>query len=127
MAAVSIVVAGIAGFAFGAVWYILMGKPWMAAAGVTEAQQKAAGVRPFIVGLLAMIVVAAMMRHILASGGIETIGAAAVAGGGVGAFFVLPFLAMNYAFSLRPGALWVIDGVNAIGACVAIAIVLTLF
>jgi hypothetical protein len=127
MAAISIIVAGIAGFAFGAVWYILMGRPWMAASGVTEEQQKAGGVRPFVVGLLAMVVVAAMMRHIFLGSGIDTIGAAAVAGGGIGAFFVLPFLAMNYAFAMRPGALWVIDGINAIGACIAIGIVLTLF
>jgi hypothetical protein len=127
MAGISIVVAGIAGFGFGAIWYILIARAWMAASGVTEEQQKAAGVRPFVVGLLAMVVVAAMMRHLLASSGIDTIGAAAVAGGGIGAFFVAPFLAMNYAFGLRPGALWVIDGVNAIGACVAIAVVLVLF
>jgi hypothetical protein len=127
MAAISIIVAGIAGFAFGAVWYILMGKPWMAASGVTAEAQKAGGVRPFVVGLLAMVVVAAMMRHILGGAGIDSIGAAAIAGGGIGAFFVLPFLAMNYAFALRPGALWVIDGVNAIGACTVMAMVLVLF
>jgi hypothetical protein len=127
MAAISIVVAGIAGFAFGAVWYMLMGRQWMAASGVTEDQQKAGGVRPFVVGLLAMVVVAAMMRHILAGSGIDTIGAAAIAGGGIGAFFVLPFLAMNYAFAMRPGSLWVIDGINAIGACVVMGVVLALF
>jgi hypothetical protein len=127
MAAISIIAAGIAGFGFGAVWYMLMAKPWMAASGVTEAQQKAGGIRPFVVGFVAMVVVAGMMRHLLAGAGIETIGAAVVAGGGIGAFFVVPFLAMNYAFSMRPGALWVIDSVNAIGACVAMAVVLALF
>ena len=34
MGFVSVIVAAIANFAFGAVWYLALAKPWMAASGV---------------------------------------------------------------------------------------------
>ena len=34
MGLVSVIVAGIAGFMFGAVWYTVFAKPWMTASGV---------------------------------------------------------------------------------------------
>ena len=65
----NVIAAAVAAFAFGAVWYIGMSKPWMAASGVTEDQQKAGGPMPFVVGLLAMVLVAGMMRHMLGTCG----------------------------------------------------------
>jgi hypothetical protein len=123
----NVIAAGVAAFAFGAVWYIAMSKPWMAASGVTEAQQRASGPMPFVVGLVAMVVVAGMMRHIFAGAGIVTVGAGLLAGAGIGAFFITPWMAMNYAFALRKPALSVIDGVNAVVGCAIMGFVLTLF
>ena len=123
----SVIAAAIGAFAFGAVWYIAMSKPWMAASGVTEAQQRASGPLPFVVGLVAMVLVAGMMRHILAGAGIATVGAGMLAGAGIGAFFITPWMAMNYAFALRKPALSVIDGVNAVVGCAIMGLVLMLF
>jgi hypothetical protein len=123
----NVLAAGVAAFAFGAVWYISMSRPWMAASGVTEEQQKSGGPMPFVVGIVAMIVVAGMMRHILAGSGVTTLGAGTLAGAGIGAFIVLPWVAMNYAFSLRPAALTLIDGVNAVVGCAIMGAVLMLF
>lgn len=123
----NVVAAAVAAFAFGAVWYIALSKPWMAASGVTEAQQKAGGPLPFVVGLLAMVLVAGMMRHLLGTSGVVTVTGGAIAGFGVGAFLVTPWVAMTYAFALRKPALTLIDGVNCIAGCTIMGAVLNAF
>ena len=123
----NVIAAAIAAFAFGAVWYIAMSKPWLAASGVTEEQQKSGGPMPFVVGLVAMVIVAGMMRHLLASSGVTTMGGGAIAGLGVGAFLITPWVAMNYGFAMRKPALTVIDGVNSIVGCTIMGAVLNAF
>jgi len=127
MEVLNVIVAAVAAFAFGAVWYIAMAKPWMAASGVTEAQQKAAGAMPFVIGLVAMVLVAGMMRHLLGTADVTTVTGGAIAGFGIGAFFITPWVAMNYGFALRKPALTVIDGVNSIVGCTIIGAVLNAF
>jgi Protein of unknown function (DUF1761) len=127
MEILNVIAAAVAAFAFGAVWYIAMSKPWMAASGVTEEQQKAGGPMPFVVGIIAMIVVAGMMRHLLGSSGVTGIGAGAVAGFGIGAFLITPWVAMNYAFGMRKPALTAIDGVNSVVGCTIMGAVLNAF
>ena len=123
---VRVIAAALAAFAFGAVWYIAMSKPWMAASGVTPEQQRSGGPMPFVIGIVAMVLVAGMMRHVFNEGGIVTLGAGIVSGLGIGAFFITPWVAMNYAFAQRPLALTVIDSVNAIVGAGIMGAVLTL-
>jgi Protein of unknown function (DUF1761) len=124
---VNVIAAAIAAFAFGAVWYIAMSRPWMAASGVTEEQQKSGGPMPFVIGLVAMVIVAGMMRHLLGSSGVTSVGGGAIAGFGVGAFLITPWVAMNYAFAMRKQALTVIDGVNSVVGCTIMGAVLNAF
>jgi hypothetical protein len=126
------VIAAAAGaFAFAAVWYTAMSKPWTQAAGVpvdaTGKPQGNGSPMPFVVGFVAMVLVAGMMRHVFAEAHLATLGAGTVSGLGVGAFFITPWVAMNYAFAARPLALTVIDGVNAVVGCAIIGAILTLF
>lgn len=123
----SVIVAGIAGFAFGAVWYMVLAKQWMAASGVTEEQQKNGGMMPFVIGLIAMILVAGMMRHIFALSGIDTVGKGLVSGLGCGLFLAAPWLCINYGFAQRPRNLFLIDGGYATFGSAVIGVVLTLF
>lgn len=131
MEIVRIIAAAIAAFAFGAVWYMSMSKPWIAAAGVpVDANGRPQGngsPMPFVVGFVAMVIVAGMMRHMLARSGIVTPGAGLVAGLGIGAFLITPWVAMNYAFAMRKPALTVIDGVNSVVGAGIMGLVLTLF
>lgn len=108
----NVIAAGVAAFAFGAVWYSAMSKPWMAASGVTEEQQKAGGPMPFVIGGVGMVLAAGMMRHIFGMTAIDSAVEGLTAGLGIGAFIVLPWVAMNYAFGQRKGLLTLIDGVN---------------
>jgi len=127
MEVLSVLAAALAAFAFGAAWYMSMSRPWMSAAGVTEDQQKAGGPMPFVIGLVAMVLVAGMMRHLLAASGVASIGGGAVAGFGVGAFLITPWVAMNYGFAMRKPALTVIDGVNSVVGCTIMGAVLNMF
>ncbi|MGL6211686.1 MAG: DUF1761 domain-containing protein [Paracoccaceae bacterium] len=127
MEILNVVVAGLAAFGFGAVWYMSIGKAWMAASGVTEEQQRSGGPMPFVVGLVGMVLAAGMMRHVFGMAGIDTLGKGITAGLGIGAFSVMPWVAMNYAFAQRKVMLMIIDGVNVIVGCGIIGAVLMLF
>jgi hypothetical protein len=127
----NVIAAAAGAFAFGAVWYIAMSKPWVKAAGIpVDAQGRPQGngsAVPFIVGFVAMLVVAGTMRHLFAFGGIDTIGEGIGTGAGIGAFFISAWVGMNYGFSMRPLALWLIDSVNAVVGCAIMGAILTLF
>jgi Protein of unknown function (DUF1761) len=127
----NVIAAALATFAFGAVWYMSMSKPWIAAAEVAvDPNGKPLGngsVMPFVVGLVAMILVAGMMRHLLGASGVTTVSGGAIAGFGVGAFLITPWVAMNYAFAMRKPMLSVIDGVNSVVGCAIMGAVLNAF
>lgn len=128
MGILSVLLAAAAGFGSGAVWYMTLGKPWMEAVGKTEAEIKAKqSPLPFIIGFLASLLTAGMMRHIFATSGVEGIGGGLVGGLGVGLFLTAPWILTNYAFADRPKTLWWIDAGHAVLACTAIGIVLGLF
>ncbi len=128
---VAVFIAAAACFGFGAFWYITLAKPWMAASGVPVGPdgQPAGGngPSPHIFSGIAALVVAGMMRHIFVLGQIDTLGKGLVFGLGIGAFFIVPWMAMNNAYGMRPFALTVIDGGNAIIGCGIIGTVLGLF
>lgn len=127
----NVVAAAVAAFAFGAVWYMTMAKPWMAAAeirlGPDGKPARNSGGAPFVIGLVGMVLAAGMMRHIFGMTAIDTLGEGLTAGLGIGAFSVMPWVAMNYAFGQRKTALTVIDGVNVIIGSGIMGLVLVLF
>ena len=131
MGLLSVVVAALAGFGVGAVWYMSLSGPWMTAAGLRMGAdgrpEGGSSPMPFVVALVAMILVAGMMRHVFAMSVIDTPGKGLLSGLGVGAFFVAPWLAMDYAYAMRPRTLTLIDGGYAVLGCGAIGLVLGLF
>lgn len=131
MGFVSVIVAAFAGFAMGAVWYMSLSGPWLRATGLElgdDGKPKAEGTYwPFLVSGICMILVAGMMRHIFVMAGIEDVGESLVAGLGIGAFFITPWVAMNYAYAMRKPALTVIDGGYSILGSGVIGLVLGLF
>jgi len=128
MQLVAVFLAAAAGFAAGAVWYMVNAKRWMAAAGRTENEIKAnRSPLPFVIGFAASLLTAGLMRHVFASSGVGGIGAGLVGGMGVGLFFVAPWIVTNYAFAGRPKALWWIDAGHVVLACSAIGLVLGVY
>ncbi|MGI3169809.1 DUF1761 domain-containing protein [Pseudooceanicola sp. C21-150M6] len=114
MGIVAVLVAALAGFGMGAVWYMSLSKPWIRAAGIpvddAGKPQGSGSPLPFVISGVAMILVAGMMRHIFSMSGIDSPIAGLVAGLGVGLFFITPWVAMNYAYANRPRALTLLDG-----------------
>lgn len=131
MELLNVLVAAIAAFAIGSVWYMKLAEPWMEASGVPrdENGQPEGGMNPaiFAVGFLLQLVVAGMMRHVFELSGIDTLGKGLVSGAGIGLFLITPWIALNNMYSMRPKALTMIDGGYATLACAVMGIVLALF
>ncbi|WP_293575005.1 DUF1761 domain-containing protein [Phaeobacter sp.] len=131
MEVLNIVVAAVAGFALGAVWYGLLAQPWMRASQVPTGEDgkpiNAQNPMLYLGTFALQIVVAGMMRHVFVLSGIETAGAGLVGGLGVGLFFITPWIMINNLYCARPMQLSLIDGGYATLACAAIGLVLTLF
>lgn len=132
MVFVSVVVAGFAGFMFGALWYTVFATSWMEASGVPldktgRAPANRSNPVPYITSIIGAMVVAGMMRHVFSLSGIDTVFAGLVAGFGVGLFLVSPWIATFYAFGGRPFRLTLIDGGYATFGCTVIGAVLAVF
>ena len=131
MGLLAVIAAAVAGFAMGAVWYMTLAKPWLRATGLPlddagKPVQKGSAL-PFLVSAVTMILVSGMMRHVFFMSGISEPVESLVAGLGVGAFFITPWVAMNYAYAMRDPKLTIIDGGYSILGCGVIGLVLGLF
>jgi Protein of unknown function (DUF1761) len=131
MGFLAVIVAALASFAYGAVHYMLLSKPWMRASGIrmddNGRPEGGGSALPFLLSGICMLLVAGFLRHILMMSGITEPGKALLAGLGVGAFFIAPWTMINNAYGMRPFMLTVIDGAYAIIGCGLIGLVLGLF
>jgi hypothetical protein len=112
----AIAAATIAAFVFGAVYYGVLGKQWMAALGWREAP-KGVPVGPMAVSLAAEAVMAAILlvilRHVAGDG--ATILDGAATGGLMWLGFVVTTLAVNHAYQKAKPALTLIDAGHWLG------------
>lgn len=129
MGYVAVLAAAAASWVFGAIWYMVLSKPWVAASGIEvdeNGRPKDQSPLPFIISAVAMILVAGMMRHVFAMAEIDTLVKGIMAGAGIGAFLIAPWQMINNAYGGRPFMLTVIDAGYAIIGCTLMGIVLTL-
>lgn len=131
MELINVVVAAAVGFGVGAVWYGVLSKQWMEASGVAVGDDgkpaNNSDPTPYIMGFIAMLLVAGMMRHVFALSEISTMGKGLVSGFGIGLFLAAPWLMICYGFAGRPRQLLLIDGGYAAVGSAAIGLVLTAF
>lgn len=131
MELINVLVAAAVGFGVGAVWYGFFSKPWMEASGVEVGADgkpaNNASPMPYVMGFLAMVLVAGMMRHVFELSEIATMGKGLVSGFGIGLFLAAPWLMICYGFAGRPSKLLLIDGGYAALGSAAIGLVLTAF
>ena len=124
--------AAIASFLFGAIWYGLLSKHWMAAAGFEQKDMVDANGKPkiplvpmiisFVAELVMAVVLAGVLFHVAKSG-------LTVRAGLITAFlcwlgFVITTLATNHAYGRAKPALTLIDGGHWLGVLLIQGLVL---
>jgi hypothetical protein len=111
----AVAIAAVAGYGVGMAWYMILGKRWMAANGLTEDILKAGGIRgaiPFILAALANVAISIGFAGLLGHLGIgqTTLRNAIISAVVVWFIFILATIAVNYSFARRPSVLIAIDG-----------------
>lgn len=124
-----VIVAGAASYIFGAIWYMVMSKPWVEASGVEvgENGRPKGDAKTYLLAFIAAVIVAGMMRHIYAQAGITGMSKGVITGLGLGLFVASPWVMINNAFGGRPFKLTLIDGGYATFGCAVIGLVLTIW
>jgi Protein of unknown function (DUF1761) len=110
---IAVIIAALAGFGLGPVWYMVLAKPWMHAVGKTEADLKKDGptqVVPFAIAIVALFVMALMLAGIMGHLGDVTIRGGVITGFFVWLGFIITSMGVNHAFSGASTKLTLIDG-----------------
>lgn len=124
---VNVIAAGAATWIFGAIWYMAIAKGWMDASGLKPETIDNKNPVPYVVSLIGAILVAGMLRHIMAEAAIDSVGKALMTGLGLGAFVVSPWIVNNVLYGQRDKRLiWMDCGYPVIGMAI-MAVVLVLF
>jgi hypothetical protein len=127
----AILLAALAAFIFGAVWYGVLGRTWMAALGMSEdeiearRQVRQMPLKPMAVSLVCELVMALLFSWLLAGLGVGDIGMGALTGLLIGAGLIVPTVVTNNAYPGRRPLLSVIDGAHWILVAVIECAVLT--
>ena len=98
----AILVAAVAGFAMGFVWYSIFGNMWMRALGKTKEDLKPRP-QPFIVSIIASLVMAYILAGLIGHMGELTLMRGMISAAFVWVGFVVTSIAVSYAFQ---GARW---------------------
>lgn len=107
----AVLVAAVAGFAVGALWYgPLFGKAWMAERGITQEDAAKANM-PLIFGtaFVLNLVASFVLDHVLGTYGAPDLGLSVMIAGGIALGFIVTSLGVNYLFSRESMRLFLID------------------
>jgi hypothetical protein len=121
----AVVVAAVAAWVFGAVWYMTLAKPWIAAQGwrSKDDMPKKSGMAaaaPFIVSFIAELIMAWVLDQVNVWNGI-------VSAAFVWLGFVATTVVVNYAYPGRPVALMLIDSGHWLGVLIIMGAVIGAF
>jgi Protein of unknown function (DUF1761) len=124
----SVLLAAVAAWIFGGVYYTSLSKYWLAAQGKTLEQCQAeqasksgvAKAAPFILVFVGELIMAWAMYGVLFHMGMFTLRAGAISGAALWLGFVLTTITGNYAFSGKKPMLIVIDSAAWLGAMIII-------
>ncbi len=121
----AVLAAAIGSFVFGAVWYTVLGKVWMTAAGITEAEAKP---EPVVMGMtfVCQLVIAFVFAGIVYHTGSTSVSAGIISALFVGIGIIFPTMVVNHRFQSRPWSLTFIDSGHWLGGLLVQAVVLGL-
>jgi hypothetical protein len=122
----AVVVAAIAYWLLGAVWYgVLFSKPWMALEHMTlEQAQSVSPVIPYIVSFLLELLIAYSLAQLCIWRNANTAGRGASVGVLMWIGFIGPIAFMNYMFEMRPKELFAINEFYPLAGLVLMGVIL---
>ena len=121
----AVLIAAVAAFAFGAAWYGVLGKRWMAAVGMTE--QPTPSPAPFIIAFVCQLFMAWMLAGVIGHLGDVSITTSLLSAVAVWGGFVLTTMVVNHRFQGVTWSLSVIDGGHWLGVLLIMGLVIGLF
>ncbi len=123
----AVLLAAVAGYAFGAVYYMALAKPWMAAVGKSEAEiRSGTGIATYVVTFIAQLVMAAVFTFLLDNLGPGEVRTAITAAVLIWLGFVLTTLVVNHGFQGAKRSLTVIDAGHWLGVLLIQGVVIGL-
>ena len=111
----AVLIAAVVSWLAGAVWYMALAKPWLAAIGVTpeemhERRKGPGAFLPFVYAFLANVIIAWVLGGLLGHLGQLTLRNGALSGLFCWGGFVFPTMLVNNRFAMRSPKLLLIDG-----------------
>jgi hypothetical protein len=114
---IAVLVAAVAAWAAGAVWYMALANPWMAATGITREQIEASKTQPgaslpFVFAFAANVIMAWVLAGVIGhlGPGQVTIRNGVISGAFLWLGFVITTMVVNNSFAMRNRKLLLIDG-----------------
>ena len=128
----AVLVAAIAAWAFGALWYMALAGPWMKAQGwASKAEMLGPGGRPsplpFVISFIAELVMAYLLAGLIAHLGDVNVWRGVVTSFFVWLGFVATTLIVNHRFGRNSWMLTLIDGGHWLGVLLVMGLVIGLF
>ena len=111
----AVLIAAAAGWVAGAVWYMALAKPWMAAVGTTKEKIEASKTQPgaslpFVFAFAANVIMAWVLAGVIGHLGQVTIRTGVISGAFCWLGFVITTMLVNNSFAMRNRMLLLIDG-----------------
>ena len=129
---VAIAAAAIAAWIFGAIWYGVLGRVWMAAQGMSEAEIEARRqvrkmpLAPMAISFVSEIVMALILSWLLSGLGVVDLAGGVVTGLALGVGFMATSTLVNNSFQSRKPMLSAIDGAHWVIVAIIECVVLVL-
>jgi Protein of unknown function (DUF1761) len=111
----AILIAAVAGFAWGAAYYMSLSRQWLAAVGNAEPNKSPT---PFVISFVALVVMAWVLAGLIGHLGPPTVKGGVISGLFVWLGFVATTVFVNNAYPGRRYALSVIDSIHWLGVLV---------
>jgi hypothetical protein len=123
----AILVAAIAYWVFGAIWYMaLFGKIWAAGIEQHGVKLQRTGMGAKMVGnFICNLVAALVMARLVARTGIADVGHGLKLGAGVGLGFSATALTVQYIWEAKPFKVWLIDASYHVLGCIMLGLILS--
>jgi hypothetical protein len=124
----AVVLATVTAWAFGAVWYMVLARPWLASIGKTADQIDRSDYTPYLWSVLCIFTMAYFVAVLTpALTGATTVANGLLVGGQLWLGFVITAMVLNHRYQGAPWSRTLIDGGYLLGVLLLAGVVIGLF